>query len=84
MARDNVKTTVTVGMDVRLAKRNAEALKSIINSLNAELKTQRELLEKAPSPEAYQKISAVIDDLLLKIRTLKKVQSSATPAMGCS
>lgn len=80
MAHNNVQTTVTVGMDVQLAKRNAEALKDVIVSLKNELKQQQELLDRAPNPEGYRKISAEIDNLILKIKTLQKVQRSATPA----
>ena len=67
-------------MDVQLAKRNAEALKGVIATLKQELKEQRALMESPIDVAAYQKASAAVEDLTLKIRTLEKVQRSATPA----
>lgn len=67
-------------MDVQLAKRNAEALKEVIISLKNELKEQRALMEGATTAEAYKKAAAEVDKLIMKVRTLEKVQRSATPA----
>ena len=80
MARNNVSTTVHVGMDVQLAKRNAEALKEVIATLRKELKEQRAIMEAPPNNDAWEKASQAVDKLILKIRTLEKVQRSATPA----
>ena len=80
MARNNVQTTVTVGMDVQLAKRNANALKEVIIDLKAQLKEQRALMDNAATAEGYKKAAEAVDNLILKIKTLEKVQRSATPA----
>ena len=80
MARNNVQTTVTVGMDVQLAKRNANALKEVIIDLKAQLKEQRALMDNAANAEGYKKAAEAVDNLILKIKTLEKVQRSATPA----
>ena len=80
MARNNVQTTVHVGMDVQLAKRNAEALKEVIVTLKNELKQQRAIMESPINMEAYNKASEAVNKLTLQIQTLQKVQRSATPA----
>lgn len=80
MARNNVQTTVTVGMDVQLAKRNANALKEVIIELKNQLKEQRALMDNSASAEGYKKAAEAVDNLILKIKTLEKVQRSATPA----
>lgn len=80
MARNNVQTTVHVGMDVQLAKRNAEALKEVIVTLKNELKQQRAIMESPINMEAYNKASEAVNKLTLQIQTLQKVQKSATPA----
>lgn len=80
MARNNVQTTVHVGMDVQLAKRNAEALKEVIVTLKNELKQQRAIMESPINMEAYNKASEAVNRLTLQIQTLQKVQRSATPA----
>lgn len=80
MARNNVQTTVHVGMDVQLAKRNAEALKEVIVMLKNELKQQRAIMESPINMEAYNKASEAVNKLTLQIQTLQKVQRSATPA----
>ena len=80
MARNNVQTTVTVGMDVQLAKRNANALKEVIIELKTQLKEQRALMENSATAEGYKKAAEAVDNLILKIKTLEKVQRSATPA----
>ncbi len=80
MARNNVQTTVTVGMDVQLAKRNAEALKQVIIDLKNQLKEAKVAMDTAASAEAYKKAGEQVDSLILKIKTLEKVQRSATPA----
>lgn len=82
MARNNVQTTVTVGMDVQLAKRNAEALKDVIATLKRELKETRTVLE---NPGTYgtaeiDRATEAVKRLTLQIQTLQKVQRSATPA----
>lgn len=82
MARNNVQTTVTVGMDVQLAKRNAEALKDVIATLKRELKETRTVLE---TPGSYgtaeiDRATEAVKRLTLQIQTLQKVQRSATPA----
>ncbi len=82
MARNNVQTTVTVGMDVQLAKRNAEALKDVIATLKRELKETRTVLE---NPGSYgtaeiDRATEAVKRLTLQIQTLQKVQRSATPA----
>lgn len=80
MARNNVQTTVTVGMDVQLAKRNANALKEVIIELKNQLKEQRALMDNSAPAEGYKKAAEAVDNLILKIKTLEKVQRSATPA----
>lgn len=80
MAHNNVQTTVTVGMDVQLAKRNANALKEVIIELKTQLKEQRALMDNSASAEGYKKAAEAVDNLILKIKTLEKVQRSATPA----
>lgn len=80
MARNNVQTTVTVGMDVQLAKRNANALKEVIIELKNQLKEQRALMDNSATAEGYKKAAEAVDNLILKIKTLEKVQRSATPA----
>ena len=80
MASNNVQTTVTVGMDVQLAKRNANALKEVIIDLKNQLKEQRALMDNAADAEGYRKAAEAVDNLILKIKTLEKVQRSATPA----
>lgn len=80
MANNNVQTTVTVGMDVNLAKRNAEALKQVIVDLKAQLKEARAAMDTAVSADAFKRAGEAVDNLILKIKTLEKVQRSATPA----
>lgn len=82
MARNNVQTTVTVGMDVQLAKRNAEALKDVIATLKRELKETRTVLENPGSYGAAEidRATEAVKRLTLQIQTLQKVQRSATPA----
>lgn len=80
MANNNVQTTVTVGMDVNLAKRNAEALKQVIVDLKAQLKEARAAMDTAVSADAFKRAGEAVDNLILKIHTLEKVQRSATPA----
>ena len=63
MARNNVQTTVHVGMDVQLAKRNAEALKEVIVTLKNELKQQRAIMESPINMEAYNKASEAVNKL---------------------
>lgn len=82
MANNNVQTTVHVGMDVQLAKRNAEALKDVIATLKRELKETRTVLE---NPGSYgtaeiDRATEAVKRLTLQIQTLQKVQRSATPA----
>ena len=68
MARNNVQTTVTVGMDVQLAKRNANALKEVIIDLKAQLNEQRALMDNAATAEGYKKAAEAVDNLILKIK----------------
>jgi len=82
MARNNVQTTVHVGMDVQLAKRNAEALKEVIATLKRELKETKTILD---NPGTYgtaeiDRATEAVKRLTLQIQTLQKVQRSATPA----
>ena len=82
MARNNVQTTVQVGMDVKLAKRNAEALKEVIATLKRELKETKTILD---NPGTYgtaeiDRATEAFKRLTLQIQTLQKVQRSATPA----
>jgi len=81
MARNNVQTTVHVGMDVQLAKRNAEALKEVIATLKRELKETKTILD---NPGTYgtaeiDRATEAVKRLTLQIQTLQKVQRSATP-----
>lgn len=80
MAHNNVQSTVQVGMDVKFAKRNAEALKEVIVSLKNELKEQRAIMESPINMEAYKKAEEEVKRLTQWIQTLQKVQKSATPA----
>ncbi|MBQ8712997.1 MAG: phage tail tape measure protein [Prevotella sp.] len=80
MASNNVQTTVHVGMDVQLAKRNAEALKEVIATLKKELKEARTILEHPGSTAEIDRATEAVKRLTLQIQTLQKVQKSATPA----
>jgi len=80
MARNNVQTTVHVGMDVQLAKRNAEALKEVIVTLKKELKEAQAVLQTPGSAAEFDRATEAAKRLTLQIQTLQKVQKSATPA----